>query len=58
MVAQLLQTVALCETFHTLPNGGGLYDQDPWLMDQFSMVFDARAIRYDLDHPEEAKGRR
>jgi hypothetical protein len=52
VVGNLLETIALCETFHAFPNGGGLYDQDPWLMDQFSMILLARKTRWDLDHPE------
>ena len=39
----------MCETFHCLPNAGGLLDQDPNLMDAFSLVGIARNERHTLD---------
>lgn len=48
-VATVLNIINMCQTFNTLPQAGGLLDQDALLIYLFNVVEEARAVRAELD---------
>ncbi len=48
----------LCETYHVLPEAGGVLDQDPVNIRILRMVADARAERQELDRQKSKSQRR
>lgn len=40
-MSRLVEITSLCRTFHCLPGPGGLFQQDPYLMDGMGFVLEA-----------------
>ena len=45
----MLNVVNLCQSLHTLPSAGGLFDQDALFIHFYNVIEEARAVRAELD---------
>jgi hypothetical protein len=48
-VIRLLEITAYCRTFNCLPEPGGLFQQDHYLMEGMAMVVDATREREEME---------
>lgn len=48
-VAAAMEITALCDTFHTLPRSGGLFDQDSLLVHMMREVLTAQREKAEME---------
>ena len=53
--AWIVQLESDASTYHVLPSGGGVFDEEQWLMDAFRMVRKARGDYYLWKHAKKGK---
>jgi len=54
-VAEAIELTVMCQEFHSLPQAGGLYDQDSYDVWRMGLVLEAQAERAAKDAKEEAR---